>query len=204
MNVATLDLDAPIVPDEGLGGLTLRRPFREVARELAELLGPREPVTPTEARYRLGRGEVELAVDVRNGRVFKLIARHGYGGTLFGAIRVGMTVRDAIRLEPRLDYDEAEGALVCRGVDGLQIDLDDPDPPPDLVPDLTIDAISVFAREIATLRGQEGDWCSADSPRRPHLAETHQQMPLEDPDEPPSPRAARLADRPGDDRRRGR
>ncbi|QDV38390.1 hypothetical protein [Tautonia plasticadhaerens] len=162
MNLALIDLDAPIVPDEGLGGVALRE---ELSTQLAGLLDASpggdasfELVSPAEARFRPGDGEVEIAVDVRTGRIFKLIARPGYRGTLFGAIRVGMTAQEAMRLEPRLYFDEAEGALYCRGVAGVQLDLDDPDPPSGLVPGLPIVAICVFAKEIETLGGQDGDW----------------------------------------------
>ena len=164
MSELRLRLDAPIVPDEGLGGLHLRMEIRAYQDHLVDLglihEGSFELASPIEALYRIGRGEVEIAVDVRNGRIFKLIAGSGYRGTLFGRVRVGMTAREAMCREPRLDFDEAEGGLICRDVDGLHIGLGDPDPPAKLVPDLTIETICVFAKEIVTLQGQEGDWSS--------------------------------------------
>ncbi|MBC6424331.1 MAG: hypothetical protein GDA43_24885 [Hormoscilla sp. SP5CHS1] len=71
-------LDAPIVPDRRLGGFDLRTPIRDLSDFLCGLGSWREGfcelVSPFEARYRLGKGEIELAVDVRNGKVFKIAA----------------------------------------------------------------------------------------------------------------------------------
>jgi hypothetical protein len=47
---------------------------------------------------------------------------------------------------------------MCKGVNGLAIDIPDTDPPPELVPTMNIFAISVYADEIDTIHGQDGDW----------------------------------------------
>lgn len=162
LGAVSIDLDAEIVPDDGLGGLRLRTRLCDLQDLLNGLgqtrRGSYELVTPFEARYRLLDGEIEAAVDFRNGKIFKLIACSGYRGRLFGRIAVGMPVREAMLLEPRLYYSEPEELILCRGVEGLAIDVPETDPPPDLVPDLAIEAISVYAREVSTAAGAEGRW----------------------------------------------
>ena len=97
-------------------------------------------------------------MDVRNGKVFRITASQGYRGTLFGAITIGMKVSEAATSEPLLFYDEAEELIRCKGIEGLSIDIPAIDPALELVPDMVISAISVYASEAMTLQGQSGDW----------------------------------------------
>jgi hypothetical protein len=157
-----LKLDADIKPNEGLGGIRLRVSLGDIQ----DLIPSWEPagqqsyklVSRFEARYSLMDGAIEVAVDVRNGKIFKLIAGKGYGGTLLGKIKVGMKVSEAISLESRLFYDEGEELITCRGVEGVSLDIPEIDPPPELVPNMEISAISVFAEEAFTSDGQKGNW----------------------------------------------
>ena len=150
-----VDLERAIVPGSGLGGFALRSHITEL-EELVARIGCSQPgtfrlATAYEAVYSLGKGEVEIAVDVRNGKVFKLIALPGYRGRLFGQIRVGMLVREAMALDQRFYYDEVEELILCRGVPGVAMDVEAVDPPPSLVPPMPISAISVFIPEIDEL-----------------------------------------------------
>ena len=157
-----LSLVAPIIPNEGLGGLRLRTEIRQIQDlimkqslmkgDMYRLVGP------FVAEYKLGEGEIRVGVDVRNGRIYQLTAREGYKGRLFSDIFVGMPVSEALRSQPGLFYDEAEGSIRYKGVEGLAIDLPEDDLPPALVPQMHIHSISVYAVEIATLAGQGGDW----------------------------------------------
>jgi hypothetical protein len=148
--------DAPIVPNVGLGGLELRRPIAEIAPLLNRLPGRYtrkdwvEVDPPWEIRYLLGA--VMVAADVRTGMIFKLSALEGYTGLLFDEISVGMTVRDAQRLEPQLYYDEGRELLLVRDTPGVSLDVPEIDPDPAEVPAMRISAISVFAAEIPDYR----------------------------------------------------
>lgn len=162
VNQTKLELNAPIVPNQGLGGLTLRTSVIEI-QDLFIGLGVTKPgsfemVVPFEAMYHFGKGEINAAVDIRNGKIYRLAACAGYKGFLFGKIFVGMKVKDAIALEPNLYYDEAEEVILCKGAQGLAIDVAESDPPPELVPEMAIYAINVFAEETRTMQGQEGRW----------------------------------------------
>lgn len=95
-----LQLDAPIIPSYSLGGFLLKTPICELTDILVGLglwmEGCYELVSLFEARYRLGKDEVELAVDVRNGKLFKLTAYSGYRGRLFEKIAIAMRVQEAV------------------------------------------------------------------------------------------------------------
>ena len=164
MTVRTsIDLDAPIVPGEGLGGLRVRVPLVQVQQLLLDRLleadGRLDWLGMThlaEATYRLG--PVAVAVDVRNGKISKLTALSGYRGQLLGKLAVDMPVARAMELEPRLYYDEAEEALLIQGCDGVLLDVPVVDPDPHTVATYRISAISVVAPEALTAEGMEGRW----------------------------------------------
>lgn len=157
-----VDLTVSISPNRGLGGLTLRTHVIDLQDLVLGLgitrAGSYELVAPFDARYRLGTGEVTIAVDVSNGKVFMLSAGNGYKGALFGKIFVGTKVKDAFRVEPNLYYDEGEEMILCRGCPGLSIDIPESDPLPTAVPEMAISAINVYAEETRTLEGQLGQW----------------------------------------------
>jgi hypothetical protein len=157
-----IDLFAPIKPNRGLGGLQLRSHISGLS-ELLVGLGVSRPGTyeltrPFEATYSFGDGGVRCAVDVRNGKVFKLIATKDYKGKFGDRVHVGMTVKDAIAVEPRLFYSEAEECIFCKGVEGIVFDLPLEDPDPSEVPSLVITSIAVYAIEAFTATGQNGNW----------------------------------------------
>ena len=151
-----LDLDAPIIPNQSLGGLILGTPISEL-EDLVFGLGSWKDgtctlISPFEARYSFGKGEIEAAVDVRNGRIFKLSAKIGYRGKLFAQIRVGMSVQQALELEPRLYYDEVEELILAAGLPGLSLDIPEIDPPIETVPGMNISGISVFVKNSGNSR----------------------------------------------------
>lgn len=162
MSKPVVHLEAPIVPDEGLGGLELRTKIGDVQELFMGLglyqSGSCELVPPFEARYSLGKGEVQVGVDVRNGKIFKIIAGSGYQGSLFGKIFIGMEVGEAMTREPCLHYSESEEAVLYKGCPGVTLDVPEIDPSPETVPAMRISAISVYATEAFSLDGQRGRW----------------------------------------------
>ncbi|MDQ2800697.1 MAG: hypothetical protein M3Y13_13795 [Armatimonadota bacterium] len=162
MGETVISLASPIIPNEGLGGLKVRARLTDLQDLFMGLglykKGECRLVAPFEARYRLGDGEIEVCVDVRNGKVFKLTAGPGYHGLLCGKIGVGMGVEEAMRREPSLRYDEAEEAILFDGCPGVLLDVPEVDPLPETVPALMISAISVYASEAFSAAGQKGNW----------------------------------------------
>jgi hypothetical protein len=115
-------------------------------------------VSPLEARYEFTDYRLQVYVDVRNGKIYKLAALPGYKGLLFNKIYVDMKVSEAMALEPALYYDEATEVIRCKNILGLAIDVPETDPPPELVPGMTISAISIYAEEAFTPLGNLGQW----------------------------------------------
>lgn len=97
-----------------------------------------------EATYGFLQCSVRVSVDVRTALVFKLSATKGYEGLLFERLKPGMSVAAAFDIEPRLFYFEPEGLILCKGVEGVCLDVNDDDPPPEMVPSLNVEAISVY------------------------------------------------------------
>ena len=161
MSRISVNLEAPIIPNEGLGGLKLRSKIADMQDLFTGLglyqSGSFELVAPFEARYRLGNGKVEVGVDVRSGKIFKIIAGPGYQGLLRGKVSVGMSVGEAMQHEPCLRYDEAEETVLLTGCPGVALDVPESDPLPELVPTLQISAISVYAAEAFRGEGQRGN-----------------------------------------------
>ncbi len=157
-----LQIDAEIIPATSLGGFTLGTPVRDIQELITGLgvwkAGSYQLVLPFEARYTFGEGTIALSVDVRNGKIFKIIAGVGYKGLLFNKIAPGILVGQAMQLEPRLYYSEAEEVILCKGISGLTLNVAEIDPPAHLVPNLAISAISVIAEEAFTASGQAGYW----------------------------------------------
>lgn len=161
-NSSSIRLDADIIPNQALGGITLRSNISDLEEGLAGLgawkPGSFELVAPFEAKYKLGNGEIELYVDIRNGKIFKLAAGKGYRGKFCGNISIGMAVRQAMAIEPRLYYDESNELILCKDIAGLAMGVPEIDPLPETVPDMNIESIIVYATEIDTPRGQRGEW----------------------------------------------
>ncbi len=156
------DIYADILPGHSLGGVMVRTPVIE----LQDMIMDQVRASPDayslegvfEARYRLADGAIEIAADVRNGKVFKICANAGYQGTLLGTLRVGMTVRDAMLAEPRLYYSEPEEMLLIEGIDGVSLDVQEIDPIPDEVPSMPIWSICVHIPELLSRSAQAGQF----------------------------------------------
>ena len=116
-----INADADIVPGVGLGGIALGTPI--AAFENAILCYLIKHLTdsswygiqiPFQAWYSLG--PVQLRCDVRIGAITELVALPGYAGALFGNVRPGMKVSEAMRLYGAdLTYDEGPELLRFKG-----------------------------------------------------------------------------------------
>lgn len=150
-------VSAPIVPNQSLGGLTLRSHVTDLQELLEDTYITNEG---TDSWYRLTRlvearfaiPPIELAIDIRTGMLFRLTAMEGYERG-FGAIRIGMRVEEAMTLEAGLYYEDVDEVLVLRGVEGISFDLDQEDLKLDEVRSASISAISVFAAEAVRASG---------------------------------------------------
>ena len=159
-----IDLNADIIPNESLGNVKLRLRREDILdllvgceKKLVDTMFMDE--TPVVALYELANNSVEIAIDERNSKIHRITGKLGYIGLLFDKISVGMKVSDVMAIFPDLYYHEGDALLLFRNVPGVSLDVNDIDPPPEIVPDLIIEAISVFAEEaVNTPQGQRGNW----------------------------------------------
>lgn len=164
MNEIELNIDAPIIPDHSLGGLRLRMSLldfdlQEIIRRQTQFDSTAsELVLPFEVRYRLEEGIIQVGVDVRNGKIYRLSAHRGYRGLLMESIHVGMKMHDAFEALAGLYYDHVWECILHKDYPGLAIDVPKIDPQPEVLRELSISAINVYVKEIDTPAGNKGHY----------------------------------------------
>jgi hypothetical protein len=103
-----VDISAPIIPWEGMGGIKLY----STIRELRELLEFKDDVNATVYHNMWVKYEVadamELFFHLANGKLFKITTLEKYQGKLFGEIGVGTLESDLQILEPSFVYEDFE------------------------------------------------------------------------------------------------
>jgi hypothetical protein len=155
-----MDLDAPIIPGVSLGGYNVGTRLLDIRQDVSRLgqgeEGEISMVGPFQARYALGKGEVKFDVDVRVGKIYQVIAGRGYLGTYEGKLRVGMPIREAIKVVPELEIDYFLPGFTLKSAPGILIEVNDPDPELSFAIDMDVHAISVAFPDEAKL--QRGEW----------------------------------------------
>jgi hypothetical protein len=141
------DLQAPIVPWEGMGGIKLYSHINEFY-SMIDQYGKQ----PTLLGKYLIRYEIDNSIDLwfnlLNGKLFKITATINYKGTLFNKIRVGMHIDDVIKLEPSFVYDDFE-EVYCSSK-GVYLETDPVEQ--------TVLWISVYIKEIDNPDFEVGNW----------------------------------------------
>lgn len=157
-----LQIDAPIIPNESLGGFALRTPLIDIQNQIeilgGTMIGNYNLATPFGACYLVGDKLMEIGVDVRNGKIYNITACSGYRGRLLDKIIIGMKVKEVSALIPSIYYDESRDILQSNEYPGLAMNVGETDPPLHLLPDMKITSISVYANEITTFDGSKGLW----------------------------------------------
>jgi hypothetical protein len=119
------DLDAPLLPDEAAGGCHIGQSIDELRAWAGEWLRI-EPVLDYRhqpaglTRYRSEALDLWVTSE---GRISQIGVHGPYRGTLFGRIRLGMTIDDIERLVGPCAED-SEDNLIIRGVRGLAFDVE--------------------------------------------------------------------------------
>jgi len=132
-NKRNIDLYAPIIPQVGIGGLELSTHIKKY-KELVSSFSRLDTVTledrsvslfsPFHIAYEL-QNTLIMVFDVLTGNLQRICACKDYKGVLLKKLRVGMLMEEAIRLEPRLKYDELEEYFYIEGVAGVTIEADE-------------------------------------------------------------------------------
>jgi len=143
-----VDISAPIIPNEGLGGIELRKGIGDYPHLVnldTWLSGEMEldMFGPFRVCYDLPRFGFQIDVDPRNALITYIKAYAGYAGTLFGQIGVGTLVSEALKLAPDLYWDEMDSILYSEIHDGVFLGIGG-DAPLEKIPSLPIEAIWVY------------------------------------------------------------
>ena len=103
-----IDIKAPIVPWEGMGGIKLY----STIKELRNILEDRDKVTAVVyhnmwVKYTV-EDVMELFFHLANGKLFKIVTLSGYKGKLFDKISVRTLESELLELEPSFIYEDFE------------------------------------------------------------------------------------------------
>ena len=112
--IKNIDINAPIIPYEGLGGIKLYstiRDFKEIIKDKDGFISEDEVIAEVQhndwIRYEI-KGIMYLFFHLCNGKLFKITTLRGYKGKLFGSISVDSTEEEFLKIEPTFVYDDFE------------------------------------------------------------------------------------------------
>lgn len=142
-----IDLNAPIIPFKGLGGIELYTSKKVLAEFLdANNAIPRMLFEDT-IRYEI-KDECLLFFNVVNDKLYKLTATGNYKGSVFGKIKIGMSEEELLEAEPSFVYDDFEEVWISDK--GIFIEMD---------PETNkVMWISVYVPELDTEDFEKGNW----------------------------------------------
>lgn len=158
-----ININAPIIPNESLGGVKLR----ENKNSLIELFNLNnisyEVSNENEDNKRVSLFSILeeiiiVYVDNKNSKIFRVTAKAGYFARLFDKIKIGDTLQEILNCDEGFFYDEREDTILSSKHHGISLDLDVADYLATDVINPKIESISVFAEESITLEGQRGKW----------------------------------------------
>jgi len=132
-----IDINAPIIPYEGMGGIKLYSTIKDLDLSISE-----EGVKAEIWHNRWGVYEIEKKVilfyHLYNGKLFKITTLEDYKGKLFSSIDIDTTEEEFLKIEPSFMYEDFEEIFVSPN--GIFIETDP----------ITTKAmwISIFVKEI--------------------------------------------------------
>lgn len=158
-----ININAPIIPNESLGGVKLRENKNSLIRQLKQNNISYEVSYENENNKRVSlfsilREIIIVSVDNKNSKIFRITAKTGYFACLFDKIKIGDTLQDILNCDEGFFYDEREDTILSSKHPGVSLDLDVPDYLATDVINPKVESISVFAKESMTLEGQMGKW----------------------------------------------
>lgn len=143
-----IDINAPIIPFEGLGGIKLY----STKNELKEILAFDDIISKDlwdgiATEYNI-QNNISLQFLSQNNKLFKIVALPQYQGKVFGKIGIGMTEEELLEAEPSFVYDDFEEVWVSDK--GIFIEMD---------PETNkVMWISVYIPELETEDFEKGNW----------------------------------------------
>lgn len=142
-----VDLNAPIVPWEGMGGIKLYSNISCFYSGIKHLMKDPTVVGKFLIKYEID-DSVDLWFNILNGKLFKITALKNYKGKLLGRIFIGMHIDEVLRIEPSFVYDDFE-EVYC-SPKGIFIETDPVKH--------TVLWISVYIKELDNEDFERGNW----------------------------------------------
>lgn len=142
-----LNLQAPIVPWEGMGGIKLYSNINEFYSMIEEYGKQPKLLGKYLIMYEIDN-LIDLWFNLLNGKLFKITATSNYTGVLFNKIRVGMHIDDVLKLDPSFIYDDFE-EVYCSSK-GVYLETDPVEQ--------TVLWISIYIKEIDNPDFERGNW----------------------------------------------
>lgn len=142
-----VDLNAPIVPWESMGGIKLYSHISEFYNTIEQLRKEPSLLGKFLIKYEID-DSIDLWFNLINGKLFKITALKNYTGKLLGNISIGMHIDDVLKVEPSFVYDDFE-EVYC-SPKGVYIEIDPIKH--------TVLWISIYIKEIDKKDFVKGNW----------------------------------------------
>ncbi len=142
-----IDLSAPIIPFESMGGIKLYQTIKDLKPILEQRNVKEAFVYKFVVSYEI-ENQISLWFNLLNGKLYKIIALKDYTGVLLDKIRIGMHINEVLEIEPSFVYEDFEEVYVSDK--GIYIETD---------PETNnVLWVSVFVKEIDDIDFEEGNW----------------------------------------------
>lgn len=142
-----IDLNAPIVPWESIGGIKLYSHISEFYSIIEQSKKEPSLLGKFLVRYEID-DTVDLWFNLINGKLFKITALQNYTGKLLGKISIGIHIDDVFKIESSFVYDDFE-EVYC-SPKGISIETDPVEH--------TVLWVSVYIKEIDNQDFEKGNW----------------------------------------------
>lgn len=103
-----IDIYAPIIPYEGLGGIKLYSTMKDLRDVITGKNVVSSVISNKWIRFEVDNS-ISLYFHLFNRKLFKICTLENYKGKLFDKIYVGLPERKLLKAEPTLVYDDFEG-----------------------------------------------------------------------------------------------
>lgn len=142
-----INLDAPIIPWQGMANIKLYTQLRDLKNLLKEENAKAFLYDNFLVRYEISN-KIYLFFSLINGKLFKITTLETYTGKLFNKIHVGMHIDEVLKIEPSFVYDDFEEVYVSPK--GIFIETDPVKH--------TVLWISIFIKEFEEEIFETGNW----------------------------------------------
>ena len=115
-----IDVNAPIIPYEGLGGIKLYS-TREELKDILSLSDVTSRIVYDWIEYNI-QDKIALTFHSKNDKLLRISTLCNYKGKLFDKVKVGMTEEELVTAEPSFVYDDFQEVWISNK--GIVVETD--------------------------------------------------------------------------------